>query len=267
MVVFAARLAGAETTPAIVEAVDEFSRGNFEEALVLFRRIHAERPTARTHRALAKCYFELRRYTAAIEQSDLSLTSQVEPLDAELRHEIVELRTRAVAFTGFLRIRAPKAPGDAFLVDGVTVRNLDQERLDIGKHSVTWRGAVRSQLREVKIESGQTTDVVWSPESQAAERRPFPWFAVGATAVAAGSLGASLVYFANRRSAFSACDAAVSRGAVCANETGLTREYTLSIVLIPVSTALAAMAVYGLIASLQTPKVQRTSSQGDFFAH
>jgi uncharacterized protein YceK len=133
----------ARTTAA---AVDEFGRGNFAEALVLFEDVYRRRPSARVLRGIAKCAFELHRYARSIEASDAALASNVDPLDADLRADVINLRQRALRFSALARFDVTKSTSGAppeITVDGRMLSHADVAggvRLDIGDHVVeaTW---------------------------------------------------------------------------------------------------------------------------------
>lgn len=106
---------------AIGLGVEEFERGNFEEARTRFAEAHAAQPNARTLRGLGMVEYELKHYLVAVQHLRKSLTAVSRPLDEAQRAQVEELITLANAYLGTLDIEL--APEQAtLLLDGEHVR-------------------------------------------------------------------------------------------------------------------------------------------------
>lgn len=143
----------------ITEALAEFDGHNFAEALALFRRAHALRPSARTLRGLGQVSFELRHYVDAVNYFREALASTVNPLTDAQRTESTNLMTRAEAFVGRYRITTTPE-GAAITVDGNEATN--EIVLDIGAHVVaaSLSGYVTS-TRTVNVIGGEDTTLAF----------------------------------------------------------------------------------------------------------
>lgn len=82
----------------ITEAVAEFNRGNWNEALVLFERAHVLVPSARTLRGLRLAEFEAHRYVSSVSHLSAALDDPRQPLTAEQREATVSVLTRARSY-------------------------------------------------------------------------------------------------------------------------------------------------------------------------
>lgn len=107
----------------VADGLQEFDRGNWEEANALFEQAHAINPNARTLRALGLCAFEARRYTESLQYLNAAMTDTRKPLTAKQRDELQESIDRAGHYVGGLRLTVdpPEATvridGKAVLVD------------------------------------------------------------------------------------------------------------------------------------------------------
>jgi tetratricopeptide (TPR) repeat protein len=66
--------ADADYDAEIAAALQEYQRGNWTEAIALFKRAHRLQPSARTHRRLGLTHFEARRYALALEHLEAALS-------------------------------------------------------------------------------------------------------------------------------------------------------------------------------------------------
>jgi len=101
----------AQYQSAISQALDEFERGNWDEAEGLFAQAHRIYPNARTLRGIGISAFEARRYVRAIEHLQAALRSSVNPLSAEQRAEVERAIERAEGYVATVEISI--VPADA----------------------------------------------------------------------------------------------------------------------------------------------------------
>lgn len=121
----------------ITEAVTEFQLGQWAEAIVLFRRAHQLRPSAKTHRGLAQAYFEARDYVHAIPHIRAALAAPGDTFNEKQRATLERLLERSLSFVGTVHVQlSPKSA--TVLVDGVPVEE-DKEHiwLNPGPHTLT----------------------------------------------------------------------------------------------------------------------------------
>jgi hypothetical protein len=85
----------AEYRQLVQQALDEFQRGNWDEAAGLFSQAHKLSPSARTLRGMGLAAFEGRRYVDALRDLRAALESTVNPLTAEQRAEVTDTVSRA----------------------------------------------------------------------------------------------------------------------------------------------------------------------------
>lgn len=141
---------------AVVAALDEYGRGNYEEAHAHFLRAHGLSPSARTLRGLGKVEFELRNYGDAVRHLEQALASDVKPLDPALREETEKLLARARVYVGEVHVQVE--PGSATVsVDGVTVASGPRASLmlQVGDHVLEFRAQGRvSERRAIRVEGG-----------------------------------------------------------------------------------------------------------------
>jgi tetratricopeptide (TPR) repeat protein len=89
----------------IEEALQEFERGNWDEAAALFARAHAISPSARTLRGMGLAAFEARHYADAIEHISAALQDERRKLPPEQRSELQKTLARAQGFVGRLSLQ------------------------------------------------------------------------------------------------------------------------------------------------------------------
>lgn len=161
----AAQARAAPTPPgyqeAIGAAVQEYKAGNWTEAIMLFRRAHGLAPSARTHRGLGLCYFEARKYVAAVEHLTAALDEARRPLDAAQRGEVQAALTRARTMVGELVVRASPQSAQV-IVDGSRRAQVGQPiALDAGSHAIEVRAEGHAaQQRTVDIVGEQRNELL-----------------------------------------------------------------------------------------------------------
>jgi hypothetical protein len=110
----------AEYRRLVQQALDEFQRGNWDEAAGLFAQAHKLSPSARTLRGMGLAAFEGRRYVDALRDLRAALESTVNPLTAEQRAEVTETVSRAEHYVAQLELTVE--PSDAEVtVNGAVV--------------------------------------------------------------------------------------------------------------------------------------------------
>ncbi len=140
----------------IREALTEFNARNYAEALALFERAHAVKPSARTLRGLGITAFELKRYVQALHDLGAALVDPRLPLTETQAKGVRALIVKARRFVG--RIKLEVVPEEAgVLVDGQPSSDRDLV-LDLGEHQVSVRapGYHEEQLKLI-IEGGENT--------------------------------------------------------------------------------------------------------------
>lgn len=187
------------------EAVREFGARNFAESRALFARAHALLPNARTHRGVGLAEFELRNYGECIDQLQAALSSQVKPLDAELRADTELLLARAENFVA--RVELEIQPRSCRLtLDGVPLQAESGRAVlvSVGEHVLEVQAAgYRGEKRKLSVRGGEheTVTVVLtqasaplaepSAKARSWRRNPWLWTAVGAV-VAGAAVGAGV---------------------------------------------------------------------------
>lgn len=111
----------AEYRSVIEEALQEFNRGNWEEASALFARAHRLNPSARTLRGMGLTAYEARRYVDAIRFLNEALGESRRPLTQAQREEVTATLERARRFVAHLRLNV--GPSNA----KVTINGRDVE--------------------------------------------------------------------------------------------------------------------------------------------
>lgn len=101
----------AEYRNVVEEALQEYNRGNWEEAAALFERAHRLNPSARTLRGMGLTAYEARRYVDAIRYLSEALTETRRALTAAQREEVSGTLERARRFVAHLRLKI--GPSDA----------------------------------------------------------------------------------------------------------------------------------------------------------
>ena len=94
----------AEYRSVIEEALQEFNRGNWEEASALFERAHRINPSARTLRGMGLTAYEARRYVDSIRHLTEALSETRRPLTQAQRDEVTATLDRARRFVAHLRL-------------------------------------------------------------------------------------------------------------------------------------------------------------------
>jgi hypothetical protein len=95
------------------QAVEQYERGNYDEAKLFFAQAHQVFPNARTLRGLGMVAYTLRDYVEAIHYLEGAIDSKVKPLDPTLVTESKDVIRRARTFIGVVHVRV--APNDAKL--------------------------------------------------------------------------------------------------------------------------------------------------------
>lgn len=95
----------AEYRSVVEEALQEYNRGNWEEAAALFERAHRLNPSARTLRGMGLTAYEARRYVDAIKYLSDALSETRRPLTQAQREEVSSTLERARRFVAHLRLR------------------------------------------------------------------------------------------------------------------------------------------------------------------
>lgn len=138
-----------------------------DDALAVFREMHAMLPSARTLWSLGRVHYERGEYVLAIGYLDEALVDPRRPLSADALAEATALRDRARALTGEVQILV--TPSDAtVLIDDVetSARTL---RLDPGAHAIRFeRSGYEPGARRVEIRGGEALRV----ELELAQRGP-----------------------------------------------------------------------------------------------
>lgn len=237
----------------VLQAIDEYERALYAEALASFTRAYQLRPSARVLRGMGKSLFELRRYADAARRLREALQSTVDPLSAPLRAEVQDLIQRATRYLGQLRVIV-EPPEAELRIDGRVSESGATLSLDTGEHTVVASAAgFDSESRQVSIEPTETVDleirlnpIGTGPSVVVAPSDPTPLLVVGLALSIAGGAGiiASSAWFANRDDAVATCNAAAARGARCENGSSIATGRDLSLWMIGLSatTALAGGA-------------------------
>lgn len=119
---------GPEYRKLVEQALDEFQRGNWDEAGALFEQANRIHPNARTLRGMGFAAFESRRYVAALTSLRAALTSTVNPLTPEQRDEVRAAITRAEHYVAQLEITVVPDSAEVIVNDAV-VASVDGRRL------------------------------------------------------------------------------------------------------------------------------------------
>jgi hypothetical protein len=142
----------------IGQALDEYERGNWDEAEGLFAQAHRIRPNARTLRGIGIAAFEARRYVRAVAHLRAALGSSVNPLTREQRTEVERALERAQTYVATIEITTDPAAAevrvnDEPLAGGGAVRlarvdpGLIQLRASAPSHSTS--------VRELRVAAGE----------------------------------------------------------------------------------------------------------------
>lgn len=250
------------------EGYDEFQRTNYVEALALFERAYRAEPSSRLLRAIAKCLFELRRYTEAVAACDGALADP-EGLGEGLRTDVNELRTRALGFTGTVDVVVVPPSADVSIDGRPLVRSPDgTARVDVGRHVVeaSAPGYVMTR-RELTVDAGTAQNVrveltANGDHETKNQSRTGAWALVGAGGVV-GVTGvvASTLWFVDRTRAVEACNEAAARGASCDNGSTVATERNLSLSGIIGSGIIVAVSATFFVILARTPPPKSTASR------
>jgi hypothetical protein len=143
------------------QAVEQYERGNYDEAKVLFSDAHRVFPNARTLRGLGMVAYTMRDYVQAIPYLEAAIASKVKPLDPPLVVEAQATLQRARTFIGVVRISL--TPPDAKLrVNGApaTRGNDGALVLNPGAYEIEARATgYQTSTRLVRVEPGSALEV------------------------------------------------------------------------------------------------------------
>jgi hypothetical protein len=152
--------------PLITDAVSEYDAGHFEEARALFRRAHAQSPSARTLRGIGMASFELRDYVEATRALGAALREQRHPLSPELRQHVHGLLARAETYVGRFTLHLRPA-NTSLVVDGVPPE-LEPDGtllLSFGRHQIVARCPSCAQSeRDIEVIGGERQTLEIAPE-------------------------------------------------------------------------------------------------------
>jgi hypothetical protein len=99
----------------VQQALDEFERGNWDEAAGLFQQAHQISPSARTLRGMGLAAFEGRRYVASIDHLRAALSSTVNPLTDKQRAEVEGTIARAEKYVAKLQLTVTPESAEVFV--------------------------------------------------------------------------------------------------------------------------------------------------------
>jgi hypothetical protein len=139
-------------------ATRAMSEHRVEDALTIFREMHAMQPSARTLWSLGRVHHEMGRYVLAMSYLDQALVDPRRPLDAEQRQQATELRARAEALTGVLELTVD--PADAIvLIDDVELSGVGESSfpgmLRRGEQVQVTNGEQRSRMTfQLRLDAG-----------------------------------------------------------------------------------------------------------------
>lgn len=145
----------------IDEAIAEADAGRHGEALVLFRRAHELRPSARTLRAMGLMLYEMRDYVAASRVLAEALDDARRPLEGSERDEVAAAVRRAESFIGTL-VLSTRPTAVQITVDGRPVERSADRRIALnpGEHELGVRAdGYEPERRTVAIRAGERLDL------------------------------------------------------------------------------------------------------------
>jgi tetratricopeptide (TPR) repeat protein len=199
---------------AVETAIAEFDQGNFAEAREQFQRAHALFPNARTLRGIGMSDFELRKYVDALDNLERALASDVKRLEGKLRDDTIQLRQRAQAYVGTVKLHRQLGADDSVTVDDFNTQIGPDGvlHLVVGDHVIELRREGRLVERQAfALRGEQTLDLFLAPRESApdaseertstspakSEREPvykkwWLWTTVGVV-VAAGAVSAAVL--------------------------------------------------------------------------
>jgi hypothetical protein len=140
------------------DATRAMSEHRVEDALTIFREMHAMQPSARTLWSLGRVHHEMGRYVLAMSYLDQALVDARRPLDAEQTRQASELRARAEALTGVLELTV-HSTNAIVLIDDVELPALDGSSfpgmLRRGEQMQVTNGEARSRVTfELRLDAG-----------------------------------------------------------------------------------------------------------------
>lgn len=218
----------------IAQALEEYERGNWDEAYSLFRRSHELSPSARTWRGIGVVAFELRLYVESVFALDAALKDDRKPLTEEQREAAITLIARARMFVATYRVTL-RPESARLLVDDSPARFFEgMLLLDPGEHTLAVEsdGQV-SDRRSQRAVAGTRIDLTFETPGPSAlpmthrpteapatspHNRGWPWtWSLSATAVAAGAAGGVLALATrSEHEKFWSCDV-TAPGANCSS--------------------------------------------------
>lgn len=147
----------AEYKRVVARAVREFDAGNYPEARALFTQAHELYPNARTFLGLGLVAFELRNYGSCVEYLEAALTSNVKPLNDELRQSAQDVVGKARGMIAQLNLEVSPSAARV-LLDGVPVVLGENQALilEVGDHVVEVQASgYLSERRSLSIVGGE----------------------------------------------------------------------------------------------------------------
>jgi hypothetical protein len=155
----------------IEEALQDFDRGNWEEAGALFTQAHALNPNARTLRGMGLAAFEGRHYAEALRHLRAALEDKRFALTADQRRGVEQAIERAQQYVGHVRFTlepaeaALKIDGEPVELDASGELVADPGLLDVEASA----DGYTTQVRRVHVSSGATEDVAIKLELEGQE--------------------------------------------------------------------------------------------------
>jgi hypothetical protein len=267
------------------EAVSEYDARRYEEARALFRRANDLSPNARTLRGVGMASFELREYVEALRALEGALADTRRPLTPTQHQQVEGLLERTRSFVGHFTLHlVPKQT--TLHVDGAPAE-LESDGtllLSFGRHAVTAEAAGSlMESRELNVIGGEREDLTFHLRPVAATLEPpagavavhinppLPspggpadkgtepahsatgWL-VGAGVLAAGA-AAGAIWWLQRNSEISRCQAAPETGSVCDNGDTLSSQRRVAIGLTAgAGVGAIALGTIGLVVHSQNHK-------------
>lgn len=111
---------GTQFEELVREGVESFAAGQYEAALASFQQAHHRRPSARTHRAIGLCHFELGSYREAVIHLEAATVTTVNPLTQSQLASAQEALADAYERVGRFELRVSPRSADV-TVDGERV--------------------------------------------------------------------------------------------------------------------------------------------------
>ena len=158
----------------ITEALNEYNRGNWDEAISLFRQAHAIKPSARTLRGLGIASYEARRYVEALSTLREALRDTRNPLTQEQKAESERMIEKAQGFVGRFAIRVQPATA-SITVDGrEAIIEQDRLLLDPGRREIVVKAdGYETTIRHLTVDGGSSGELDISLKPLPATRGSF----------------------------------------------------------------------------------------------